>query len=158
MLRLSSGNPYHDGEASPISTLTPTAQPMIGTERLRPGINVAPDGCSSTFNTVHGKYCRFIYMYHHDTDRNTTGLCVTFVGAVNWKSRQLKPTAQSATEFGNWPMIDASNGTSGRLGGAWGIAWFGFCLLSSFFCLLFVFGLFFNGLVLDGRDNALGEC
>jgi len=48
-------------------------------------------------------------------------------------------------------MIDASNGMSGHLGGAQDMEWFGFCLL-------FVFCLFFNGLVFDGRDNALEEC
>ena len=31
-------------------------------------------------------------------------------------------------------------------------------LLSFGFCRLFVFSLFFNGLVFDGRDNALEEC
>jgi len=90
---------------------------MIGTERLRTGINDA-----------------------------AAGLCVTFGGAVDWKSRQLKPTAQSTTEFRNKPMIDASNGMSGK-----GMAWIGFCLL-------FVFCLFFCGLGFYGRDNALEEC
>jgi len=33
-------------------------------------------------------------------------------------------------------------------------AWHG---LGSVFCHLVVFGLFFNGLVFDGRDNALEE-
>ena len=121
------------------------------------GINDTLAGWSSTFDTVHGKYCRFIYMVHHDTDCDTTGLCVTFGGAVDWKSRQLKPTAQLTTELRTKHMTDASNGMSGRLGGAQGMAWFGFCLLSSVFYLL-VFCLFFNGLVFDGRDNALEEC
>jgi hypothetical protein len=85
-------------------------------------------------------------MVHHDTDCDTTGLCVTFGGAVDWKSSQLKPTAQSTAEFRNRPIIDASNGTSGHLGGAQGMAWFGFCLLSSVFCLLFDFCLFFQWL------------
>jgi len=69
------------------------------------------------------------------------GLCVTFGGAVDWKSRQLKPTAQSTTEYRHWPMIDASNGMCGsHFGGAQGMAWFGFCLLSSI-CFLSVFSL-----------------
>jgi len=50
-------------------------------------------------------------------------------------------------------MIDASNGMSGHLGGAQGMAWFGFCLLSSV-GFLYVF----YGLVFDRRDNALEEC
>jgi 4-hydroxybenzoate polyprenyltransferase len=50
-------------------------------------------------------------------------------------------------------MVDTSNGMSGRLGGAQGIAWFGFCLLAFIFCLFF-----FNGLVFDGRNNTLEEC
>jgi hypothetical protein len=72
---------------------------------------------------------------------------------VDWKSRQLKPTAQLTTEFRHRPMVDTSNGMSGRLGGAQGIAWFGFCLLAFIFCLFF-----FNGLVFDGRNNTLEEC
>jgi len=75
-LHLSSGSQHRHGEASPISTLT--AQPIIGTERLRTGINDASAGWRSTFDTVHDKYCRFIYMFHHDTDHDTTALCVTF--------------------------------------------------------------------------------
>jgi len=62
---------------------------MIATERLRMGINDAPAGWGSTFDTV----------LECDTDHNTTELCVTFGGVVDWKSRQLKPTAESATEF-----------------------------------------------------------
>jgi hypothetical protein len=72
---------------------------MIGTERLRTGINDAQVGWSSTFDAVHGKYCRFIYMFHHDSDRDTTGLYVTSGGAVDWKSSQLKPTAQLTTKL-----------------------------------------------------------
>jgi hypothetical protein len=94
----------------PIST--PTAQPMIGTEMLHTGLNHAAAGWSSTFDTVHDKYCRFIYMFHHDTDRDTTGLRVTFGGAVDWKSRQLKLTAQSTTE------LRKHQRENGRLGGA----------------------------------------
>ena len=107
-------------------------------------INNAPAGWSSTFDIV----------LQCNTDHDTTGLCVTFGGAVDWKSRQLKPTTQSTTEFRHRPMIDASIGKSGRLGGAQGMAWFGFCLLSSV-CFLSVL---FNGLVFDGRGNALEEC
>jgi hypothetical protein len=115
------------------TTPTPTAQPMIGTERLHMGINDAPAGWSSTFDTVHGKYCRFIYIFQYDHD--TTGLRVTFGGVADWKSRQLKPTAQSTTEHRNRHMIDASNGMSGD-----GMAWFGFCLLSSV-CFLSVLSM-----------------
>jgi len=116
---------------------------MIGTERLRTGINNAPAGWSSTFDTVQ---C--------DTDHDTTGLCATFGGAVDWKSRQLKLTAQSTTELRNRHMIDASNGMSGRMV-VWEElrAWHD---LASVFCLFSV--CFFNGLVFDGRDNALEEC
>jgi hypothetical protein len=67
-----------------------------------------------------------------NSNHDTTGLCVTFRGAVDWKSRQLKPTAQSTTEYRHWPMIDTFNGMYGsHFGGAQGIAWFGFSLLSS---------------------------
>jgi len=116
---------------------------MIGTKRLRTGINVTPAGWSSTFDTVHGKYCRFIYIFQHDTNHETTGLCVIFGGAVDWKSRQLKLTAQSTTELRNRHMIDASNGMSGGMV-IWDElrAWHG---LASVFglCLLFVICLFF---------------
>jgi hypothetical protein len=78
---------------------------MIGTERLRTRINDAPADWSSTFDTV----------LQCNTDHDTTGLCVTFGGAVDWKSRQLKPTAQSTTELRNRHMIDTSNGMSGRM-------------------------------------------
>jgi hypothetical protein len=96
---------------------------MIGTERLLTRINDAPAGWSSTFDTV----------LQRDTDHDTTGLCVTFGGAVDWKSRQLKPTAQSTTE------LRKHERENGRLGGAQGMPWFGFCLL-------FVFCLFFQWL------------
>ena len=124
----------------------PTAQPIIGTERLRTGINSAPAGWSSTCDTV----------LQCNTDHDTTGLCVTFGGAVDWKSRQLKPTAQLTTELRTKHMTDASNGMSGRMV-VWEElrSWDG---LASVFCLLFVLCLFFNGLVFDRRDNALEEC
>jgi hypothetical protein len=118
-LRLSSGSHHRRGEASPIPTPTPTAQPMIGTERLRTRINDAPAGWSSTFDPI----------LQCNTDRDTTGLCVIFGGAVDWKSRQLKPTAQSTTE------LRKHERENGRLGGAQGMAWFGICLLSSVCCL-----------------------
>jgi len=118
------------------------------------GINDAPAGWSSTFDIVHDKYCRFIYMFHHDTDHDTTGLCVTFGRAVDWKSRQLKPTAQSSTELRNRHIIDASNGMSRRM-----VVWEE---LRAWHDLASVFRLFsvcfFNGLVFDGRDNTLEEC
>jgi hypothetical protein len=128
-LRLSSGSQHRHGEVSPIST--PTAQPMIGTERLRTGINSAAAGWSSTFDTV----------LQCNTDHDTTGLCVTFGGAVDWKSRQLKPTAQSTTELRTKHMTDASNGMSGRMV-VWEElrAWHD---LASVFCLFSV--CFFNG-------------
>ena len=134
--------------------MTPTAQLVIGSKRLRTGINVVPAGWSSTFDTVHGKYCRFIYIFQHD--QNTTGLCVTFGGAVDWKLTQLKPTAQSTIKFSNTHMIDASNGMSGRMV-VWEElrAWHN---LASVFCLLFVFSLFVSSLVFDRCDNALEEC
>jgi len=75
---------------------------------------------------------------------------------VDWKSRLLKPTAQGTPEISNGPVIDAFNGISGRLGGALGMAWFGFCLLSPVFCLLCV--TYVHGLLFDGRDNTLEEC
>jgi len=133
-LRLSSGSPHRHGEASPMST--PTAQHMIGTERLRTRKNDVLAGWSSTFNTVQGKHCRFIYIFQHN--HYTTGLCVTFRVVVHWKLRQLNPTAQSTTKSRNRPMIDASNRMSGCLGEAQGMACFGFCLLSSVFYLFFV--------------------
>jgi hypothetical protein len=49
-LHLSSRSQYRDGEVSPISTLT--AQPMIGTERLRTRFKNVPAVWSSTFDTV----------------------------------------------------------------------------------------------------------
>jgi hypothetical protein len=122
---------------------------MIGTERLRTGINSAPAGWCCTFDRV----------LQCNTYHDTTGQCGTFGGAVDWKSRPSKLTAQSTTELRNRHVIDASNGISGcHLGGAQGMAWFGFCLLSSVFCILFVFSLLFNGLVFDGRDNTREEC
>jgi hypothetical protein len=140
--RLSSGSQHRHGEASPIST--PTAQPMIGTERLRTGIDSAPADWSSTFDTV----------LQCNTNHDTTGLCVTFGGAVDWKSKQLKPTAQSTTKLRTKHMTDASNGMSGRMV-VWEElrAWHD---LASVFCLFSV--CFFNGLVFDRRDNALEEC
>jgi hypothetical protein len=129
------------------TTLRRTANPMIGIERLRTGINDGPAGWSSTFNTVNAKYSRFIYMFHPETDHDTTGLCVTFGGAVAWKSRQLKLTAQSTTNLRNDHMIDAFKGMSGGMV-IWNKlrAWHGlasvFGLLFSVFCLLFDFCLF----------------
>jgi len=81
-------------------------------------------------------------------NHDTTGLCVTFGGVVDWKSRELNPAAESTTEFWHRPMFDASKGISGCLGGAQSMAWFGFCLLSSVFCLLSSVGfcLFFQWL------------
>ena len=76
-------------------------------------------------------------------DHDTTGLCVTFGGAVDWNSRQSNPTAQSTTELRNRHMIDACNGMSRRMV-VWEElrAWHGlasvFCLLSSV-CFLSVF-------------------
>ena len=115
-LRLLSRSQHCHREVSPISTLT--AQPMIETERLHTDINDGPPGWSSTFDTAHGKYWSLIYMFHHDTDHDTTGLCVTFGGVADLKSRQLKPTSQSTTEFRHRPMIDSSNDMSGCLGEA----------------------------------------
>jgi len=76
---------------------------------------------------------------------------------VDWKLRKLKLTVQSTTQFRHRPINDASNGMSGRLGGAQGMAWFGFCLLSSVFYVL-VFCVFFNGFVFDGCNNDMEEC
>jgi hypothetical protein len=97
------------------------------------GINDAPAGWSSTFDTFLPPDTD-----NDNGDHDTTGQCVTFGGVVDWKSRQLKPTAQSTTEFRNRPMIDASNGMSGRVGGAQAMAWFGFGLLLYVFCLFCV--------------------
>jgi hypothetical protein len=129
---MSSGSQHRHREASPISILT--AQPIIGSERLLTGINDTPAAWSSIFDKV----------IQRAAAHNRTGLCVIFGGAVDWKSRLLKPTAQSTTEFNNRSLIAALNCMIGRLGGAHGMAWFGFCLLSSVFCLLFVICLFFQ--------------
>jgi hypothetical protein len=146
-LRLSSRSQHCHAEASPILTLT--AQPMIGTERLHSIINNAPAGCSSAFYTFLPRRTN-----NDNSDHNTTGLCVTFRGVDNWKSSQLKLTAQSTTEFRHWPIIDTSNGLGGsHFGGAQGMAWFCFCHMSS----VRVLSVFY-GLVFDGRDNALEEC
>jgi len=101
-------------------------------------LNNSPAGGSSTFDTVHGKYCRFIYILQHDHD--TTGLCVTFKGAADYKSGQLKPTAQSTTELGNRHMLDASNAMSGRMViweelRAWRSLASVFCLFSAWFSM-----------------------
>jgi len=48
-------------------------------------------------------------------DHDTTVLCVTFGGAVYWKSRQWKPTAQTTTELRTRHLVDAFNGMSGRI-------------------------------------------
>ena len=71
------------GHREALPILTPTVQPMIGTKSLHTGIHDAP-----------------------------AGLCVTFRGAADWKSRQMKPTAQSSTELKK-PERD-----NGHLGGA----------------------------------------
>ena len=89
------------------------------------GINNAPAGWSSTLDTVHGKYCWLIYIVQHNTDHDTTGRCFTFAGAVDWKSCQLKPTAQSATD------LRKHERDNGLLGGAQGIH-----DLPSIFCVL----------------------
>jgi hypothetical protein len=107
---------------------------MIGIEMMRTRNNDGPDGCSSTFDTVHGKYSRIQYIFQDNTNHNTRGLCVTFGGAVDWKTRQLKPTAQLTAE------LRKHKREIGHLGGAQGMAWFGFCLLSSV-CFLSVFQL-----------------
>jgi hypothetical protein len=111
-------------------------------------INDVPAGWSSTFNTVHRKHCRFVYIVQHD--HNTTELCVTFSGVADLISRQLKPTAQLTTEHRKHEW------ENGRLAEAQGMAWFGFCFLASVHSLFSV--CFFNGLLFDGRDNALEEC
>jgi hypothetical protein len=104
---------------------------MIGAEWLHMGIKDAPAVWSSTIDTV----------LQCNTDHYTTGLCVTFRGATDWKSRHLKPAAQSTIELWRTPKINDSNGMSGScLGGAQGMAWFGFCLLSSI-CFLSVFSM-----------------
>jgi hypothetical protein len=99
---------------------------MIGTERLRTRISDAPAGWSRIFVTFFPSDTGSDY-----SDHDTTGLSVTFGGAVDWKPRQLTPIAYSTTEYRNSPLINASNGMSGCLGGAQGVAWFVFCLLSS---------------------------
>jgi len=111
-------------------------------------INKAPADWSNTIDTVHGKYCRVKYIFQHN--HVTTGLCVTFGGAAGWKSRQLNPTAQSTAE------LRKHEWENGHFRGAQGMAWFGFCLLASVFCLFSV--CFVNGLVFDGRNNAMEEC
>ena len=108
-------------------------------------IDTAAD-CSSTLDTVHGKYCRRIYINHHDTNHNGRGLCVTFRGAVGWTPRQLKETAQLTTELRNKHMIDAFHGMSGRM-----VVWEElrtWHVLGSVLCLFS--GCHFNGLVFDG--------
>jgi hypothetical protein len=121
-LRLSSGSQHRHGEVSPISA--PRVQPIIETERLHTGIHNAPAGWSSTFDTV----------LQCNSDHHTTGESVTFRRAADWKLRQLKPTAKSTTEYWKHEL------ENGRLGGAQGMAWFGFCLLSSV-CFLSVFSM-----------------
>ena len=117
-----------------MACVTPTAQPMIGTDRLRMEINDAPACWSSTFDTV----------LQSNTNHDATGLCVSFGGAADRKSTQLKPTAHSTTKFRDRPMLDASNGMSRRMVGWEELrAWHGF---GSVFCLLFVFCLFFQWL------------
>ena len=136
------------GYANFDTTPRPTAQPMIGTERLRTRINDVPASWSSTFDTFLPRDTD-----NFNSDHDTTGLCVTFGGVVDWKSRLLKLTAQSTTELRNRHMTDASNGMSGRMV-VWELrAWHS---LASVFYLFAV--CFFNSLVFDGRDNALEEC
>jgi len=140
-LGLSSGNYHRHGEGSAIST--PTAKQMFGTARLRMGISDTPASWSSSCNKV----------IQHDTDHNRAEQCVTFGGAVDWKSRELKWTAQSITEYTKrqWLMPPV----------AWvGVIWEELSVwqgLASVFCIQFVFCLVFNGLVCDGCDNALKE-
>jgi hypothetical protein len=135
-------------------TLTLTAQHMIGTEWLHAEINDTPAGWSSTFDTVHGNYCRCIYIFqpYHDT----TGLYINFGWAVDWMPRALKPIALSTTEHTNRNAIDATDYMSRRIVICEeSRAWHG---LASVFCLLSVFYLCFNGCVFVGRDNTLEEC
>jgi len=98
----------HIQQVMPISTLT--AQPMFRTKWLRITPNDAPAGWRSIFETLCARDTD-----NDDSDRNTTGLCVTCGGVVDRKSRLLKPTAQSTTELRNRHMIDTSNRMSGRV-------------------------------------------
>jgi len=143
-LGLLHGSQYRHGELSPLSR--PTAQSIIGTERQCTIINETPAGWSSSYDTV----------LQFNTDHDTMELCINCVGAVEWKSSQLMPAAQLTTELRNRHMIDASNGMRGGMVISEELrAWHGLALV---FCLLFVFGLSFNGLVFDRCDNALEEC
>ena len=146
-LHLSCASPHRHREVSPVAT----PQPMFGTERLRTGINDTPAARSSTFDT-----CLWCDTDNVNGDHDTTGLCVSFGGAVDWKSRLLKPTAQSTTKLRNRHMTDAFNGISGRM-----VIWEELRTwhdLASVFCLLLVWCLLFYGLVFYGRNNGLEEC
>jgi len=92
-------------------------------------INDAPAGWSSIFVAFLPRHTD-----NDNTDHDTTGLCVNFGGVVDWKSRQLKPTGQLTTE------LRKHERENGRFGGAQGMAWFGFCLLSSV-CFRSVFSM-----------------
>jgi len=134
-------------------TPTPTAQPMIGTATLFMRINDVPAGWSSTLVAFHPPDTDNV-----NSDHDSTGLCVTFRAAVDWKLRQWKLTAQSTTELRDRHMFVTSNGISrGMVICEERTAWHGlasvFCYLSSV-CFLSVF----YGFVFDRHDNALEEC
>jgi len=146
LLCLPSGSPHPHGVVWRIST--PTVQPMIWTKRLRTTINDAQAGCSSIFVTFLP--CD---TYNINSAHRTTGLCITFSGVVELKSRQSKAKAQLTTELRYRHILDASNGMSGRMVICKELrAWHS---LASVFCVFSV--CFFNGLVFDGCDNALEQ-
>lgn len=78
---MSRGSQHHHGEPSPI--LTPTAEPIIETKGLHMETNNGTAAWSITFDTVHGKSYRSVYMFPESSDRDTIGLCGTAIGAVD---------------------------------------------------------------------------
>jgi len=80
-----------------------------------------------TWFELYLRYCCSMQYWSH-----TARLCVIFGGAVDWKSSPLKGRAKSTTE------LRKHERENGCLGGVQGMAWLGFCLLSSV-CFLSVF-------------------
>jgi len=168
-LRLSSGSQHCDGEMAPISI--PTDTPSHWSTHTQLLDHLPPDNClwapafkrkqrstlpghvSNGINIPGEKCLQFRQRQRNpwlgprgcvsESNDAPAVLCVTFGGAVDWKSWQLKLSAQSTTELRNRHMLDASNGMSGRMV-IWEElrAWHGLasviCLLSSV-CFLCVF-------------------
>jgi len=154
-LRFSSGSQYRQGEVSSIST--PRAQPMIGTERLRMRINEklkqvgAVPSIQCTARTAGLSICSTTIPIAIEQD------CVSpleerLTGSQGgWSPPHNRLPSWGRSPWLTPPMVCVGEWSFGR-SSAHGM------VVTSDFCLLFVFCLFFDGLVFDGHDIALEEC